>query len=225
MNGIKQHLHIVTLVLLLIPVVMTGCKRQARLADHQLRDPEVGAVSFYGRTLDQQATPEEVVYALLSAVRDDLQADSDDAREAALDKQFDLSAANRIAERNRSSLSRQEFIYDYIYRWTPTISHYVKDFPTSWEEAKERLITTVPQPVGDDSDAMKCRVLLELDDPSGNPHASVVLMVQMVQDKGYWRVFGLEYDHQKRKIARPGAPNQSPTGESDSNEADGGAED
>jgi len=222
MHGIKPTQLIVAAGLVLLPLTLTGCKRQARLADHQLRDPEVRTVSYYGRTLDQDAEPEEVVYALLSAIRDDFQAESEEAREAALDKQFDLAAVNRIAARNRGSLSREEFLYDYIYRWTPTVSHYVKDFPASWEEAEERLIATMPQPVGDDADAMKCRVLLELEDPSGDPHASVVLMVQMVQDKGYWRVFGLEYDPQHRKIARP----EKPTDESaPTSEADEGASD
>ena len=117
-----------------------GCKRDVRLADHQVRHPEVRTVSHYGLTLDESATPQQVSYVLLRAIHDDFTAETKDDREHALDVQFDLCAAGAIAKRNPTGLPRDEYLYTVIYRWTPTVAHYVQSFPTDWDKAKTRFV-------------------------------------------------------------------------------------
>src|SRR3972149_10392414 len=86
--------------------VWCGCGGDARLAGQRIRSVTVRSVAHYGVTLDQQASPEQVAYVLLRAVRDDVVAKSREERDTALDKQFDLCAATVIQNKNRTSLPR-----------------------------------------------------------------------------------------------------------------------
>lgn len=178
-----------------------GCSRDVRLADRKIRSATVGTVTYYGTTLDRDASPEQVTYVLLRAIRDDFLAKTDEVREAAIDKEFDLCAADVIADRNRLQISRDEFIQNVVYRWTPTVSHYVHDFETDWEKARERFVLSGPRPVkGGGGDSRECEVFMEVDDPGGDPNARVVMAVYLAQDDGYWRVLHLGFDPRSRKI-------------------------
>ena len=181
--------------------ILCGCERDARLADHTLRDPEVKTVTHYGMTLDEKASPEQVAYVLLMALRDDFLAPTDEERQRALDVQFDLCAADTLEAWNTGSLSRSEFIFEVVYHWTPTVSHYVNDFATQWEKAKTRLVATRPKPAkGPQADAMECTVMMELNDPSGDANARVVMLISLVQEKGYWRVRRIGFDPSRRTL-------------------------
>jgi len=178
-----------------------GCSRDVRLAGRKLRSVTVGTATHYGVTLDQNASPQQVTYVLLRAIRDDFLARSEPEREAALDKQFDICAANRIAARNRVPANRDELIYNVVYRWTPTVSHYAHDFETEWGKAQERFVLKGPRPLrGSNNGPMECEVLTEVDDPGGDPNARVVLAVYLVQDNGFWRVLHLGFDTRRRSI-------------------------
>lgn len=181
--------------------VWSGCSRDVSLAGRNVRSVTVRAVTHYGVTLDENATPEQVAYVLLRAIRDDFLAATPEDREAALDRQFDLCAANMIQAKNRTAVSRDEFIYNVVYRWTPTVSHYVRNFETDWENAKTRFRRTAPRPMkGSDTDATACEVRMVLDDPSGDPNAHVVMVVWLAQDSGFWRVVHLGFDSTQRSI-------------------------
>ncbi len=180
----------------------TGCSRDVRLAGKNIRSVTVGPVSHYGMTLDANATPKEVVYVLLRAIRDDFLASTPEERQAALDKQFDICAANVIQSRNHTSLARDEFVHNVVYRWTPTVSHYVHDFDTEWEKTRPRLLRRVSKPdSGASNEFEECEVLMELNDPSGDPNAGVVMIVWLAKDSGYWRVLHLGFDRTTRSIA------------------------
>ncbi len=183
--------------------VWCGCGGDARLAGQKIRSATVRSVTHYGVTLDQQAKPEQVAFVLLRAIRDDVSAKSKEEREAALDKQFDLCAANVLQIKNRTSMPRDEFVHSVVYHWTPTVSHYVGDFETEWGKAAARLVRTKPNT---DSKASpeETEVYLELADPSGDPKASVVMVIWMVQDGGFWRVTHLGFDPTKRSVGNKG---------------------
>jgi len=180
-----------------------ACSRDARLVGRNVRkDVTVRAVTHYNVTLDEAATPEQVAYVALRAVRDDFLATDTEEREAALDRQFDVCAADVIATRNRTGLKRDEFVYAVVHRWTPTVSHYVADFETDWEAAAERFVRTDPRLSKEShSDAMECEVLMEVNDPSGDPSAHALLVVYLAQDGGFWRVIHLGFDPTRRSIA------------------------
>ena len=123
-------------------IVWCGCSGDARLAGQKIRTVTVRSVSLYGLTLDQQASPEQVAYVLLRAIRDDVSAKNREDRGAALDKEFDLCAAEVIQSKNYTSLPRDEFIHNVVYHWAPTVSHYVGDFETEWSKAAGRFVIT-----------------------------------------------------------------------------------
>jgi len=183
-----------------------GCGGDARLAGHKVRSATVRSVSHYGLTLDQQASPEQVAFVLLRAIRDDVSAKTKGDREAALDKQFDLCAANVLQNKNLTRMSRDEFVHGVVYHWAPTVSHYVGDFETEWDKASARLVRmklTTDSKAGPE----ECEVHMELADPHGDPKARVVMVIWMVQDGGFWRVTHLGFDPTKRSLRKKGMSN------------------
>ncbi len=178
-----------------------ACGSDTRLAGKKLRSPTVKTVAHYDITLDQSATPKQVAYVALRAIRDDVLAENREQREAALDKQFDVCAAGVIAGRNKTSLPRDEFLHKVVYHWAPTAAHYVADFPTDWESADARLVVENEAPPKDaKADRPEASVAIALADPSHDPRASVVLKVWLVQDAGYWRVTHLSFDPARRSL-------------------------
>ncbi len=169
-----------------------GCSQDARLADKVIPDDvQVRTVSHYGLTLDQNATPEQVTFVLLNAIRDDFLASTPDERKKALDVQFDVSAANEIRKINAFGRTPREQLYRVVYHWTPVVAYYVQDIDTDWEKAKARFRKQKPQKTKQGIEG--CRVFLELADPSGTPNARVVLNTVLVKDSGYWRVRTLSF--------------------------------
>lgn len=192
-----------------VGIAPSGCKRDARLAGRNIpEDVRVHSVTHYGQTLDESASPEQVAFVFFRAVADDFEADTPEAREEALAVQFDVCAAGVLAERNRGSRLLDEHIYSIVYHWTPTISHYVPDFPKAWGSGNERLIRRDPSKPA--AGVQECEVLLQVDDPDtirdgkADPNASVVIVVWMVKDGGYWRVThpGFEQLNRRRELRR-----------------------
>lgn len=182
-------------------IAMTGCRRDVRLAERNIPDVKVQTVTHFGLTLDESASPKQVAYVALRAIADDFRAADANARDAALSVQFDVCAAGVIANRNRTSIDRKEHVYNIVYRWTPTVSHYVADFPTDWESAKDRLHRHALAPTKNGPDQTEeTAVIMEVNDPSGDPGARVVLVVFMAKDDGYWRVIHLGFDPGRRTI-------------------------
>lgn len=179
--------------------VWCGCGGDARLAGLKIRSATVRSVTLYGVMLDQQAAPEQVAFVLLRAIRDDVSAKSKEDREAALDKQFDLCAANVLQKKNLTKMPRDEFIHSVVYHWAPTVSHYVGDFETEWGKAAARLVRT-KSTTDSKASPEECEVHMELADPNGDPKARVVMVIWMVQDGGFWRVTHLGFDPTKRSV-------------------------
>jgi hypothetical protein len=168
--------------------MLNGCEDPQRVVGQRARTVVVQPVSAYGLTLDESAGPREVAYVLLRAIKDDIEADEDfDAREAAFDLQLAVSAPDTIFERSvRKGLGRDENVRRIVWHWAPTLGHYKDDFPESWPEAQERMarLPYSNAPRGEEW----TRVLIELADPSGDPNAAVVAEIQLVREKGFWRV-------------------------------------
>ncbi len=182
-------------------VLWCGCGGDARLAGRKIRNVTVQSVSHYGVTLDQQAPPEQVAFVLLRAIRDDVRAKNMDERQAALDKQFDLCAANVLQKRNRTSLPRDEFIHSIVYQWAPTVSHYAGDFETEREKAVARFVRKAAK-TESKAGSEECEVQMELADPSGDANARVVMTIWMAMDAGFWRVTHLGFDAGRRSIEK-----------------------
>lgn len=184
-------------------IVVGGCNRDVRLAGRNVQHIEVQTVNHYNMNLTEQASPEQVAYVALRAILDDFTATSKEQREAALQKQFDVAAANVIQSRNRTKLSRDEYLYNVVNHWTPTVSHYVQSFDADWEAMKSRLVRRkINTGSSSDKDVSECGVTLVADDPGGDPLARVVVVVWMAMDSGYWRVVHLGFDPNHRTIEK-----------------------
>ncbi len=179
-----------------------GCSETANINHREIKAVTVRATSQYGINLDKDATPLQVAYVLLRAIHEDFVATKAQERNAALDVQFDIAAANVIQKGNRTGLAREKYVHNVVTHWTPTVAHYVKNFQTDWDRARSRFRQTQPKAISTgDASAMACEVLMELDDPSGDPNAKVVMVIWMAQDKGFWRVVHLGFETGARSLA------------------------
>lgn len=178
-----------------------GCDRDVRLAGKRVRQVQVKSASHYGVQLDQTATPEQVAFVALRAIREDFFASDSIGREAALDIQFDVAAADVIAARNRTSLSRDDYIHHVVTHWTPAVAHYAADFETDMAKAtarfKNRGVTRSTS-----GDTQEVELAMEVADPGHQSNARVVLLVHLAQDAGMWRVLHVGFEP-KRELAGP----------------------
>jgi hypothetical protein len=191
-------------VIVAAAIVPCTCSRDVRLTGRQLRKPTVRTVAHYGQALTPQASPEQVAFVALSAIREDFTAADHAARESALDKLFDVCAANQLVRRNQMKLADEEFLYRVVSWWTPTVSHYIGSFPATWEEARRRFVRR--ERTVDEGSTPGCEVLLPVDDPSGDPRARVIVIVWLLQDGGYWRVSHLGFQTGKRSLDGAASP-------------------
>jgi hypothetical protein len=158
-------------------------------------------VTHYGVTLDQEASPEQVAYVLLRSIREDVRATNETERESALDKQFDLCAADEIQRKNNTSLSRDELVHNIVWRWTPTVSHYVGGFELEQDKAVARFERrTLDSSLNAAANAGECEILMEVTGPEGDPNARVVMVIYFAKDNGYWRVTHLGFEPASRSI-------------------------
>ena len=196
-----RRIHLVSLMIGGL-AVLGGCSRDVRLAGKNLRENvKVRAVTHYGVLLDEAAEPEQVAYVLFRAIRDDFQAETPEKREEALDIQFDLAALNVLADINRSAMTRAEFNYNVVYRWTPTVSHYVDGFETDGAKAEARMVRHHPSVAqGGDVDTSRWVIRMQVEDPEGDPNAQVVVLAVLAQDNGFWRVVHLGFDPLRRTL-------------------------
>lgn len=193
-------------------ILQANCNRDVRLAGQKIPNFKVGPVSHYGQNLDQNASPELVAFVALRAIREDFEAPDATSRDKALAVQFDLAAADEIQTKNKGNSERNEFIYRTVRRWTPTVAHYVKNFETDWALAQPRLIrresaAAASLPAG----VEECEVVMQVDDPSGDPNARALLIVWMAKNGGYWRVVHLGFDPTRRSLeGRAAAAEKAP---------------
>lgn len=196
-----------------------GCGRNAHLADKDIRDVTVRTVTHFGITLDEQASPKKTAFVLLKALRDDFFATDEAQRKAAIDVQYDVAAADVLAAKNYTSLSRSELLYRVVSQWTPTVSHYIHDLETEWPQTRARLVRVGPKPARNGKPGVQeCQVLMEVADAGADPNAQVMLVVYMIQDGGFWRVLQLgfvpsarEFPDVTSKPERPAAEVESPS--------------
>ena len=202
-SHIRSWSAIATGCILLTSIHLCGCGRDARLVGKDLpTDLSVRTVTHYGLTLDEKATPQQVGFVLLRALREDYEAPDKAARTAAMNVQYDITATNEVIALHPDGLPPAETIYSLVKQWTPTVAHYAAQLPTEWEKAKDRIVATNPQPSKTGREGMmECQVLYQLDDPKGDLNGRVVVYGALVQDKGFWRVRTVAFVPNRRVLA------------------------
>lgn len=188
-----------------------GCDDPMRQVGQRARPVVVQTVVDQGVTLDKDADAKKVVYVLLRAIKDDVEAGNDfSAREAAFDRQLAVCAPDFIFNSSsRQSLGREEGVRRIVWHWAPTLGHYTGDFPVDLARAGERLIVapSTAKQIAKAEDGVG--VLLELADPSGDPNASVIAKFLLVREAGYQRIAHVGFYKGKRHLPKElgvGAP-------------------
>jgi hypothetical protein len=200
-----------------------ACRQDADLAGRRIPHVTVKTVTDQGVVLDQSATPRQVAYVFLKAVRDDVQATTAEAREAALRRQLDLCAPDAIFRRyhdfhQRSApgyeTNRDETVYRVVDSWAPTLAHYVDNLEFDWPRAQTvlHLHNVRKRPEGEPD--LK-RVWLEVADPGGDPNTAAVVQLTLVEEGGFWRMLNVGFVAGKRHLGpTTSAPATGPTGPS-----------
>ncbi len=120
-------------------------------SDEDIPPAVVKPVTAYGLTLDNKATPQEVAFALLRSIADDVkaaQAYDTKAQKQALLITHSLAACNTIAgklalsdaqgDRTKAGL-RDKKIYAFVKDWAAIVAHYVRSFDTDPQAATRRM--------------------------------------------------------------------------------------
>jgi hypothetical protein len=176
-------------------VALLACSKETVLRGETVRHVVVGPVTDQGMVLDENATPTQVTYAALKAIRDDVLADGDrEAREAAFDRELHVCAPDAIFQHYRRffgsyPVERDESVHKCVRMWAPTLDRYVGNFDFDWPTAQQKMLQLKPRP-SNTEDGQSVAVLLEAADPDPNVvgDASVVIRIELVQEDGFWRV-------------------------------------
>ncbi len=178
----------------------------------------VHTVTDAGLTLDESATPQQVVYALLQAIKDDVRAGNDqEARREAIDRQLALCAPEEIDLRfggRRSIESREEGIYRVVRYWGAVVSYYVDDLDGNVETMTGDMeVSTLPRGRANRAGTAELRkVILTLADPQApdDPRRRARLRVDLAKESNHWRVCHVGYE--PRPVVK--APITTSTGDS-----------
>jgi hypothetical protein len=215
-------------VVLLGLIGLAGCGEDARLAEHDVPSITVQTVSDQGVELGPGADPEEVVFVLLRAIRDDVMAGSDrEARRQALLRQLAVCDPDYIYQLYTSTMGpravhgRDEWVYKKVNLWAPTLAHYVDSFDLDVEKAKKRMVSR-PTSEREPWPGETVRVDLAAKDPDELPGADVVVRVRLHKhESGHWRVFHVGFGKTRPRTAaaaQPGSDSSDRADETSSNE-------
>lgn len=194
---------------------LLACSKDTTLRSETVRHVVVGPVTDQGIVLDKSATPKQVTFVLLKAIRDDVLADGDrKAREVALDREFDVCAPDAIFRQYRRffgsyPVERDESVHQCVRMWAPTLARYVGSFDFDWPTAQQHLFELKSRTSNTD-DSQTVAVLLEAADPDPNVvgDASVVIRIGLAQEDGFWRVTHVGFHPRVRHL---GSASRSPS--------------
>lgn len=182
-------------------LLLTGCANQDAPPE-DLKPIDVGPVSLFGLTLDADAAPEQVTYALLQSLRDTAMAGRQhvrdkDQRRKLTEATLSLCAPQRIYSNIHGGppaaglpqRSRDEAVYRIVKLWAPMVARYVDSF-TPDAATLTKAMRVRPHRESD------IRLALDVTDPFDK--TSVTLLVYLTQEAGadgrkYWRAYRLGY--------------------------------
>jgi hypothetical protein len=174
--------------------------------------PAIETVEAYGQTLDESATPEQVVFVLLQAIRDDFHTSPENskAREELVDLQYKLSAYSALkrrlteANRIRPGMNAAEVVRELVYHWTPILAHYVESFDEDFEQARRKMRV---RPLADGEGLYVFYPVHRSHGPDAEVADTVIVNIELRPEKAggleYWRVARISFEG---SISAPGQP-------------------
>ncbi len=192
-----------------------ACGRNAKLAGHDIRDVSVGTISAYGKTLDQDATVQEVLYVLLNAVADDYEATDKVERDKAMEIQFGVCAPAKIKRalaglRELGEQELKEGLYDAVRHWTPILAFYSHSFRDDFDTLSDRMHVIISE--GKEGQQAEADAYLNVPHPNAedNPNAGAVARFFLVKEQGYWRVWWVGWETTTRNWKEAHLPLRKP---------------
>ncbi|KAA0223452.1 MAG: hypothetical protein KJ057_05275 [Phycisphaerae bacterium] len=180
-----------------------GCGRDARLAGKHIRDVQVRAVEHFGIHLDAAASVEQVVEVLLRALHADVNAPTRADRDAAIDIQLDVCAAETLNRRKHDGQTREEWLYQVVSSWAAAVAHYLRGD----ESRLSAVLGSVVVVEHEDGGEPVAEARLTLADPA-DPRGGVYAIVRLVREGAagdsvaeaakFWRVSGIYFQPGRR---------------------------
>lgn len=187
---------------MLVLAPLAGCRNQ-EAPPEDLRPAVVGPVELHGMSLDANATPQQVAYALMQALKETATAGrlhkrDRELRKKLIENELQLAAPQRIyrnlhADAEMASVTarqRDEAVYRIVKLWAPIAARYVDSFAA--DPARVIAGIRLKQLSGAD-----VQVSYDVTDPVDQ--SRVTFQVYLTQESGpgggpkYWRAYRLGY--------------------------------
>jgi hypothetical protein len=144
-----------------------------------------------GMTMDDSATPKQIVWALLTAIVADVNADSAETRDGALRLQCQLADLDGLRARI-GQLYKGDDIDDALFErgiklWAPALSYYVPYLDERFDVAVKRMVDVKAK---DGSDRAQVTYILP-NETHGGPAGlkrGVAMVFFLGQQAGVWRI-------------------------------------
>ncbi len=212
LDGARKDLMAATLMVAAL-AMLPGCGEDARLADHAIPHVVVKTVTDNGIELGPNATPQQVAFVLLAAIRDDVLAGDDQvARRSALMRQFAVADPGYIHDFYKQVLGQQavysqdEWAYKKVHLWASTLAYYVDSFDLPFNTARSMMVVSPINPQ-EGWKGETIQVDFPASDPRGDPNAAAVVRIRMHKTTaGYWRVFHVGFSKQRAIPVRLSQP-------------------
>lgn len=170
--------------------VVCGCK-DPTLIGYKIEPVTSGPIQAYGMTLDEQSSPQDVVYAMFRAVRDDIAAAQDHdlkAQLAAINIQVGLAASEWMHQHFQKSLQRksmtvevtpEQSVFKLIRFWAPMLGHYIDSVETEHDPAVAEMSVRFR------SQQAEAEVLYNVSAHDGSP---ATVRVELLRESDCWRI-------------------------------------
>ena len=160
-------------------------------------------VTSHGMTLDENATPEQVVWVLLSAIREDVRTKVNSPEWKDLMKlQCRLANVELLRSRADTSergrhLDRDGLFFGIVRGWAPALNYYAESFDDEFEAAKAKMTS---KPINDPRLSEKYHPIqvvnyvlqaAEFDGPVRRRRGVNIQFALSKTQNGYWRVYAV----------------------------------
>jgi hypothetical protein len=170
-----------------------GCVDRSRPSASDFMPSSNDVVTAYGMTLDENASPEQTVWVLLMAIRDDTRSKMNSPEwHEHIKLQCRLTNVEFLRRNANASLSiSDEAIFALVHGWASALNYYVQRFDDDFESARVRMISRriesdqLPE-VGDDGQVVDYTVT-----GTGADSGVRIRFLLSRTQKGFWRAFKL----------------------------------
>lgn len=188
--------------LLLLIATLPSCESRSATQAQRLMPDANAPVDAYGLTLDAQASPTEVVWALTMAIRDDVRNPFGSPQwEQAMKLQCQLANVDllkaELLKKAPNLKAPESLIYELILNWAPMLNYYADYFEDDYASAAQKMTakaivdSAMPEGRQDVQVVMLAVSGQDQGDTTGPPRGIRIAFKLAKTDLDYWRVIGI----------------------------------